>query len=75
MLLAAILAILAMRLSVGVGLPSLLVYLGSGSGIGIGIGIALGESVIGIQFDNAGLAHVAVSIALVAVPVHYLLGA
>jgi len=96
-------AILAVRLSVGVGLPSLLVYLG--------IGIALGESVIGIQFDDAGLAHalgfaalvlilaegglttrwhdvrpamglgillatvgVAVSIALVAVPAHYLLG-
>jgi potassium/hydrogen antiporter len=43
-------AILAVRLSVRAGLPSLLVYLG--------IGILLGDSVIGIEFSNAELAHV-----------------
>lgn len=96
-------AILAVRLSVGAGLPSLLVYLG--------IGILLGDSVLGIQFDDAELAQalgfsalvlilaegglttswrdvrpamgmgillatvgVSVSVALVAVPAHYLLG-
>ncbi len=44
-----LLAILAVRLSVGVGLPSLLVYLL--------IGVALGESGLGIAFENAELAH------------------
>ena len=44
-----LLAILAVRLSVGVGLPSLLVYLL--------MGVALGESGIGLGFDNAELAH------------------
>ncbi|MGH3424317.1 MAG: potassium/proton antiporter [Nocardioidaceae bacterium] len=42
-------AILAVRLSVGVGFPSLLVYLG--------IGVALGSSFIGIPFSDADLAH------------------
>jgi cell volume regulation protein A len=44
-----LLAILAVRLSVVAGLPSLLVYLL--------IGVALGESGIGIHFDNAQAAH------------------
>ena len=44
-----LLAILAVRLSVGAGLPSLLVYLA--------IGVALGESGVGIGFENAELAH------------------
>ncbi len=44
-----LLAILAVRLSVGVGLPSLLVYLL--------MGVALGESGLGIGFDDAELAH------------------
>jgi potassium/hydrogen antiporter len=43
-------AILAVRLSVRAGLPSLLVYLG--------IGILLGDSVIGIEFSDAELAQV-----------------
>jgi cell volume regulation protein A len=42
-------AILAVRLSVGLGLPSLLAYLA--------IGVLLGESGLGIQFDNADTAH------------------
>src|ERR1700712_5316318 len=44
-----LLAILAVRLSVGVGLPSLLIYLL--------MGVALGESGIGLKFDDAELAH------------------
>ncbi len=44
-----LLAILAVRLSVGFGLPSLLIYLL--------IGVALGESGLGLEFDNAELAH------------------
>ena len=44
-----LLAILAVRLSVGVGLPSLLVYLA--------MGLLLGGSGLGIEFDNAALAH------------------
>lgn len=44
-----ILAILAVRLSVGVGLPSLLVYLL--------MGVLLGDSGLGIEFDDASLAH------------------
>ncbi len=42
-------AILGVRLSVGVGLPSLLVYLL--------MGVALGESGIGLGFEDAELAH------------------
>ncbi len=98
-----LLAIVAVRLSVRIGLPSLLVYLL--------IGVALGDAAIGIRFDNAELAHalgfgalvlilaegglttswsqtkpvirlglslatigVAVSVAVVAVAAHYLLG-
>ena len=44
-----LLAILAVRLSVGVGLPSLLVYLF--------MGVLLGEAGLGIEFDNATVAH------------------
>ncbi len=44
-----LLAILAVRLSVGAGLPSLLVYLA--------IGVALGEAGLGLRFDDAELAH------------------
>ncbi|HWC83713.1 MAG TPA: potassium/proton antiporter [Pseudonocardiaceae bacterium] len=40
-------AVLAVRVSVKLGLPSLLLYLG--------IGLALGESGLGIRFDNAAL--------------------
>jgi cell volume regulation protein A len=39
--------VLAVRISVGLGLPSLLLYLG--------IGVLLGESVLGIQFSDAPL--------------------
>lgn len=42
-------AILAVRISVGTGLPSLLVYLG--------IGVLLGESVVGVRFEDADLAY------------------
>ncbi|PUA82897.1 potassium/proton antiporter [Nocardioides currus] len=96
-------AILAVRLSAGVGLPSLLFYLL--------MGVLLGESGLGINFDDAQLAHalgfgalalilaegglttswremrpsirlgvslatlgVAISVAVVAVGAHYLLG-
>ena len=98
-----LLAIVAVRLSVGVGLPSLLVYLL--------MGVVLGEGGLGLQFEDAELAHalgfgalvvilaegglttpwakirpvirmglslatigVAVSVAIVAVAGHYLLG-
>ncbi|HEX3929655.1 MAG TPA: potassium/proton antiporter [Nocardioides sp.] len=44
-----LLAILAVRLSSRAGLPSLLLYLL--------MGVTLGESVIGISFENAELAH------------------
>lgn len=44
-----LLAVLAVRLSTRAGLPSLLVYLG--------IGVVLGESVLGIGFEDAELAH------------------
>ena len=40
-------AVLGLRVSTRLGLPSLLLYLG--------IGVALGESGIGIKFDNAQL--------------------
>jgi cell volume regulation protein A len=43
--------VLAVRVSVRLGLPSLLLYLG--------IGIVLGESVFGIRFDDAGLTEAA----------------
>ena len=44
-----LLAILAVRLSAGLGLPSLLLYLL--------MGVVLGESVIGVPFDDAQVAH------------------
>lgn len=44
-----ILAVLAVRLSVRIGLPSLLVYLG--------LGLLLGSSGLGIEFADADLAH------------------
>jgi cell volume regulation protein A len=44
-----LLAILAVRVSVRVGLPSLLIYLA--------MGLALGESAIGVEFDDASSAH------------------
>lgn len=44
-----LLAVLAVRLSSGIGMPSLLFYLL--------IGVLLGESVLGIGFDDAQLAH------------------
>lgn len=44
-----ILAVLAVRLSVSIGLPSLLVYLG--------LGLMLGSSGLGIEFADADLAH------------------
>lgn len=50
-------AILAVRVSSRAGLPSLLVYLG--------IGVLLGDSVIGIEFDDADLAYVLAFSALV----------
>ncbi len=50
-------AILAVRVSARAGLPSLLLYLG--------IGALLGESVIGVQFDDADLAYVLAICALV----------
>ncbi|WP_185066146.1 potassium/proton antiporter [Pseudonocardia eucalypti] len=42
-----LLGVVAVRASVRVGLPSLLLYLG--------IGVLLGESVLGVQFENAAL--------------------
>ncbi len=44
-----LLAILAVRVSVGVGLPSLLIYLL--------MGVAMGEAGFGLEFDNAKMAH------------------
>jgi cell volume regulation protein A len=44
-----LLSILAVRVSVGFGLPTLLIYLL--------IGVALGESGLGLEFDNAEAAH------------------
>lgn len=98
-----LLAVVAVRASVHVGLPSLLLYLA--------MGILLGESVLGVEFDDAKTAHalgfaalvviltegglttrwsevrpalkvglalatvgVAISIAIVALAAHYLLG-
>jgi cell volume regulation protein A len=45
-----LIAVAAVRLSTGIGLPSLLAYLG--------IGLLLGESGLGIRFDNAALTQV-----------------
>src|SRR6478735_10795241 len=42
-----LLGVVAVRVSVRLGLPSLLLYLG--------IGIVLGESVVGIEFNDAAL--------------------
>ena len=42
-------AVLAVRLSLRAGLPSLLFYLG--------LGVLLGEAVIGVRFDDAETAH------------------
>jgi cell volume regulation protein A len=44
-----LLAVVAVRASAGVGLPSLLIYLA--------IGLLLGESVLGVRFDDAETAH------------------
>src|SRR4051812_3723893 len=44
-----LLSILAVRVSVGFGLPTLLIYLL--------IGVVLGESGLGLEFDNAEIAH------------------
>ena len=44
-----LLSILAVRVSVGFGLPTLLIYLL--------IGVGLGESGVGLEFDNAEVAH------------------
>ena len=44
-----LLALAAIRVAVGVGLPSLLLYLA--------IGVALGEAGLGLQFEDAELAH------------------
>ena len=44
-----LLAVLAVRASVRVGLPSLLIYLA--------MGVVLGESVLGVKFDDAETAH------------------
>lgn len=44
-----LLAILAVRVSVRAGLPSLLIYLF--------MGVALGEAGLGVRFDDAELAH------------------
>ncbi|MBA2640232.1 MAG: potassium/proton antiporter [Nocardioidaceae bacterium] len=50
-------AILAVRVSARAGLPSLLLY--------IGIGVLLGDSVLGVPFDDADLAYVLALAALV----------
>src|SRR5215472_17628250 len=42
-------AIVAARVTQGIGLPGLLVFLG--------LGLALGEAGVGVRFDNAGLAE------------------
>ncbi len=44
-----LLAVLAVRISVHVGLPSLLIYLA--------MGVLLGEAVLGVEFDDARTAH------------------
>jgi cell volume regulation protein A len=44
-----LLAVLAVRVSSRIGLPSLLIYLG--------MGVVLGESVLGVRFDDAKTAH------------------
>ncbi len=52
-------AVVAVRLSVRVGLPSLLLYLG--------IGVVVGESGVGVRFEDAGLALVLGFAALVVI--------
>jgi cell volume regulation protein A len=52
-------AILAVRFAIGVGLPSLLVYLA--------IGLVIGESGLGIQFEDAGMARAVSFAALVVI--------
>ncbi|HLT59718.1 MAG TPA: hypothetical protein VK020_00910, partial [Microlunatus sp.] len=42
-------AIIAARLGARIGLPSLLLFLG--------LGMLMGDSVLGLQFNDAGLAH------------------
>ena len=42
-------AVLAVRISTRLGLPSLLLYLG--------IGVAIGEDGLGLRFDNAALSQ------------------
>lgn len=44
-----LLAVVAVRASAGIGLPSLLIYLA--------MGLLLGESVLGVRFDDAETAH------------------
>lgn len=44
-----LLAILAVRVSLAAGLPSLLIYLG--------MGLALGDAGLGVRFDDAALAQ------------------
>ncbi|GAA3840586.1 potassium/proton antiporter [Saccharothrix violaceirubra] len=50
-------SVIAVRMSVRLGLPSLLLYLG--------IGVVLGESVLGIQFEDADLTRSLGTVALV----------
>lgn len=54
-----LLAVLAVRASVRVGLPSLLIYLA--------MGVVLGEDVIGVQFDDASTAQALAFAALVVI--------
>ncbi|MDX6310531.1 MAG: potassium/hydrogen antiporter [Nocardioidaceae bacterium] len=54
-----LLAILAVRVTLAAGLPSLLIYLG--------MGLALGESGFGIRFDDAALAQALGFVALVVI--------
>jgi cell volume regulation protein A len=52
-----LLSVIAVRVSIRLGLPSLLLYLG--------IGVLLGEAVVGIQFEDAGLTRSLGTVALV----------
>jgi cell volume regulation protein A len=54
-----LLAILAVRISLGAGLPSLLIYLA--------MGLLLGEAALGIRFDDADLARALAFAALVVI--------
>ena len=53
-------AVLAVRLSVGAGFPSLLIYLG--------FGVVLGESVLGIPFEDYDVASALGYVALILIP-------